>query len=247
MTTTPIGPSRPTGSTPTLPPSTMKEYHLFYAPDVADEKRLPEDEAAHAVRVLRMKEGDDLLVTDGQGNFYDCTITTASSHRCLLQINQQRPATTTWQAPIHIAVAPTKHMERMEWLVEKATEITMLVSCNRQRLEYPPSVRKAIKCISARLHERLRCEDVAVECGLSASYLSKEFKECVGVTMHEYIVSEKLEASKELLEGAPGYDDIAYEEVGYYFGFCSQTHYIQCFKKKYGMTPKEYMERNAVK
>ena len=101
----------------------MKEYHLFYAPDVAEEKRLPEDEAAHAVRVLRMKEGDDLLVTDGQGNFYDCTITTASSHRCLRQINQQRPATTTWQAPIHIAVAPTKHMERMEWLVEKATEV----------------------------------------------------------------------------------------------------------------------------
>ena len=137
--------------------------------------------------------------------------------------------------------------EILNFLVEKAAEITMLVSCNRQRLEYPPSVRKAIKCISARLHERLRCEDVAVECGLSASYLSKEFKECVGVTMHEYIVSEKLEASKELLEGAPGYDDIAYEEVGYYFGFCSQTHYIQCFKKKYGMTPKEYMERNSVK
>lgn len=101
----------------------MKEYHLFYAPYVADEKRLPEDEAAHAVRVLRMKEGDEVLATDGNGHFYDCIITTASSHRCLLQINSRRTATTSWQAPIHIAVAPTKHMERMEWLVEKSTEV----------------------------------------------------------------------------------------------------------------------------
>lgn len=126
--------------------------------------------------------------------------------------------------------------EIMRFLVEKATELTVLVKAHRQRLEYPPYVRKAIKFVSAHLHERLRCEDVASECGVSADYLSQSFKKCVGESLHDFILSQKLEASKSLLFGG-----VEYGEIGYYFGFCSQTHYIQCFKKKYGVTPREFL------
>lgn len=101
----------------------MKESHLFYAPDVAQTSALPDDEAAHAVRVLRMKEGNALWVTDGRGTFYDATITMATPKRCTLSITAERSWQRPWQAAIHLCVAPTKNMERVEWLAEKATEI----------------------------------------------------------------------------------------------------------------------------
>lgn len=101
----------------------MKEYHLFYAPDLAATGLLPPDEAAHAVRVLRMKEGDTLRATDGRGTFFTCRLALASPHRCAVEIVDSHTAQPAWQGTIHLAVAPTKHMERMEWLAEKATEI----------------------------------------------------------------------------------------------------------------------------
>ena len=79
----------------------------------------------HAVRVLRMKEGDELRVTDGVGNFYDCTITMASRSNCLLQVDREYRDTKSWKGQIHLVVAPNKNMDRMEWLAEKATEIGM--------------------------------------------------------------------------------------------------------------------------
>lgn len=101
----------------------MKEYHLFYAPGLPADSQLPADEAGHAVRVLRMKEGDELLATDGKGHFYECTITVASQKRVMLNIEHTTEGPHYWRGRIHLAVAPTKNMDRMEWLAEKATEI----------------------------------------------------------------------------------------------------------------------------
>ncbi len=128
------------------------------------------------------------------------------------------------------------------FLIEKAGELTTLVKEHKDRLEYPPYIRKAIKIIDSHLHDKLVCENIAKECGVSADYLMRQFKQCVGVTMKRYITLQKLEASKELLLG-----DVAYKDVGYYFGFCSQTHYISAFEKEYGMTPKQFIASNAVK
>ena len=101
----------------------MKELHIFYAPEIEATHELPAEEAAHAVRVLRMKEGDDLMATDGRGNFYDCTITLASNKHCRVNINTVETPVPLWHGNIHLAVAPTKNMDRTEWLAEKATEI----------------------------------------------------------------------------------------------------------------------------
>ena len=101
----------------------MKEVHLFLAPDIANTHELPAEEAAHAVRVLRMKEGDRMLVCDGKGFFYDCEISTADSKRCRVNILRVDEGKKYWKTAIHLAVAPTKNMDRMEWLSEKATEI----------------------------------------------------------------------------------------------------------------------------
>ena len=101
----------------------MKEIRFFYAPDVAAERALPAEEAAHAVRVLRMKEGDALVAADGKGNLYEATIAAASRNACYLDITRCLHVQPTWQSRICLAVAPTKNMDRMEWLAEKATEI----------------------------------------------------------------------------------------------------------------------------
>lgn len=116
----------------------MKEYHIFYAPEIERTSALPEEEAAHAVRVLRMQEGDELLCTDGRGMLYHCTITLTSKKACHLSIDSSEEWQRTWHEGIHLAVAPTKNMDRMEWLAEKATEIgidslTFLHTANSER------------------------------------------------------------------------------------------------------------------
>ena len=99
----------------------MKEVRFFYDPELNGV--LPKDEAAHAVRVLRQRAGDEIFVMDGQGTFCRAEITTADNHHCLYNIVERMPQDRTWMGKIHLAVAPTKLNERMEWLAEKATEI----------------------------------------------------------------------------------------------------------------------------
>lgn len=97
--------------------------HVFYTPDIAQRHELPEEEAAHAVRVLRLQAGDEVTLTDGKGNFYRAEITTATNKRCLVQILETLPQETLWNRHLHLAMAPTKNMDRTEWFAEKATEI----------------------------------------------------------------------------------------------------------------------------
>lgn len=102
----------------------MKETHIFYAPQIAEGfYELPSDEAGHAVRVLRMKEGDALTLTDGIGHFYDAHITVASAKHCIFSIDREWEDHKLWKGSINLAVAPTKNMDRLEWFAEKATEI----------------------------------------------------------------------------------------------------------------------------
>lgn len=97
--------------------------HVFYTPDIQTRPELPEEEAAHAVRVLRLQAGDEVTLTDGQGNFYRAEISTATPKRCLVNILETLPQAPLWQGHLHIALAPTKNMDRTEWFAEKATEI----------------------------------------------------------------------------------------------------------------------------
>ena len=101
----------------------MKEVRFFYAPDAATSHELPSDEAMHALRVLRLQSGDEMILMDGVGNFYRAEVTLAHTKHCLYDIKQTMPQQPQWLGHIHLAIAPTKMMERMEWLVEKAVEV----------------------------------------------------------------------------------------------------------------------------
>lgn len=121
----------------------MKEVRLFYAPGLPALAELPAEESAHAARVLRMKEGDALLATDGRGCFYEAVLTTVTPRRCALRVVRRIEAEPLWRGRIELAVAPTKHMDRMEWLAEKATEIGLdglsFLCCRN-------SERRVVKC-----------------------------------------------------------------------------------------------------
>lgn len=101
----------------------MKEARYFYVPDAANQTELPQDEAVHALRVLRLKEGDEIFLMDGEGAFFRAVVAMTNSKHCLYKILETLPQEKTWRGRIHLAIAPTKNIDRIEWLAEKATEV----------------------------------------------------------------------------------------------------------------------------
>ena len=95
----------------------------FYAPDIENNQILPESDSQHCIRVLRMKTGDIIEVIDGKGCRYECRIIDAHQKRTKIEILEKQHIPLFWSNNISIAVAPTKHLDRMEWLVEKMTEV----------------------------------------------------------------------------------------------------------------------------
>lgn len=96
---------------------------LFYVPDIADSWELSDEEAAHALRVLRLAVGDALDVTDGRGNLYRTEVASIAGKHCYVKAVEPVVMPKNWNGTFHLAIAPTKNMDRIEWLAEKATEI----------------------------------------------------------------------------------------------------------------------------
>ena len=114
--------------------------HLFYDPTINTRDKthtLSEEESKHACRVLRLKEGDEILLLNGNGFEFLARITDSNPKKCAVEIvsfkeGQKSPYV------IHIAIAPTKNNDRIEWFLEKATEIgiteiTFLLCSNNER------------------------------------------------------------------------------------------------------------------
>ncbi|MDL2221209.1 16S rRNA (uracil(1498)-N(3))-methyltransferase [Parabacteroides sp. OttesenSCG-928-N08] len=117
---------------------------LFYAPDIAINGVLPEEESGHCIRVLRKKAGDIIDIIDGKGSFYKARIEAPHPKRCEVVIVEQITAPRLWNTTIHIAIAPTKHIDRIEWFCEKAVEIgidaiTCLLCRYSERKEIKPA------------------------------------------------------------------------------------------------------------
>lgn len=107
----------------------------FYAPDIATTPLLPEQESLHCCRVLRMKKGDNIFVTDGKGKRYRCEILNDHPSHTEVKILETEEISTGRNYTLTLAVAPTKNFDRMEWLAEKAVEIgvdkIVLLKCDR--------------------------------------------------------------------------------------------------------------------
>ena len=114
---------------------------LFYNPDLTkDTTQITFDkiESKHIVRVLRKKEDAILHITNGKGFLFDAKIIIASDKKCIAEIIAIQEKPKPWNYYLHIAIAPTKNNDRIEWFLEKATEIgideiTPLICNNSER------------------------------------------------------------------------------------------------------------------
>ena len=96
---------------------------LFYVPNLTSGNVLPEEESQHAVKVLRLQVGDEIVIVDGVGGFYKAKITNPHPKHCGFEIIELQTEFGKRDYKLHIAIAPTKNIERLEWFIEKATEI----------------------------------------------------------------------------------------------------------------------------
>lgn len=148
--------------------------HLFYTPDIqGNEYILSEDESKHCVRVLRLGVGSAIQLIDGKGGFYNAHITDADPRRTRLIIDQYTSEYGKRNHYLHIAIAPTKNIERIEWFLEKATELGIdeisLILCDRSerkdaklvRLEkiVTSAVKQSLKAYHPKLNELIRFKD----------------------------------------------------------------------------------------
>lgn len=105
----------------------IKDLPIFYFSDLQRnphiEQILPESEAGHASRVLRLSEGEEIYITDGLGSLCLAKLTAVSKRSVSFAILEQIDWPKNWRGRLTLAIAPTKAIERMEWLCEKAVEI----------------------------------------------------------------------------------------------------------------------------
>ncbi|PKH51014.1 16S rRNA (uracil(1498)-N(3))-methyltransferase [Tenacibaculum sp. Bg11-29] len=99
---------------------------LFFNQNITTETKkitFEKEESRHIVRVLRKKEGDVLHITNGKGFLFSVEISIANDKRCLATIIKQEEKLNNRDYYLHVAIAPTKNNDRLEWFLEKATEI----------------------------------------------------------------------------------------------------------------------------
>jgi 16S rRNA (uracil1498-N3)-methyltransferase len=114
--------------------------HSFYIPDIETNTRelfLNEEESKHACRVLRLQNQDEIQILDGKGHTFDATIIENNPKKCKINIDSYSLEEKS-EHEIHIALAPTKNMDRIEWFFEKSTElgiteISLFFSKNSER------------------------------------------------------------------------------------------------------------------
>lgn len=157
----------------------------FYAPDIASNPVLPEGESTHCVKVLRMQPGDAVEVIDGRGNVYSCRLQQAHHKHAIVEIISSRPEPLHWSYNLTVAVAPTKHNDRMEWLTEKLTEVginrIIPMLCARserkeiktERLEKTAlsAMKQSLKAVLPQVDEMTPIKKVIVECTATQRFI----------------------------------------------------------------------------
>jgi len=97
---------------------------IFYAPDISGILyTLNEEESKHCIRVLRLGVGDEITIVDGKGGLFRTRIVLPEPKRCQVEVFETIAEFEKRNHYLHIAIAPTKNIERFEWFLEKATEI----------------------------------------------------------------------------------------------------------------------------
>lgn len=181
--------------------------HIFYTPDIAGNAYvLNEEESKHCIRVLRMQENDQVWLVDGRGGFYTAKISDPNPKKTVLKIIRSEQNYGRRNHYLHIAVAPTKQIERLEWFVEKATEIgideiTPIICDRSERKEVKTerigkiitsAVKQSIQAYHPRLNEPVKLKQFI---GLNSGPAQKYVAHCIN--------ADKAALKEEYIAGQP--------------------------------------------
>ena len=108
---------------------------------------------------------------------------------------------------------------------------------NEKALSKP--IQECIQYIYVKTNEKIELEEMAQSVGLSKNYLYRLFHKEVGISITDYIHTQKIQKAQNLLK----YCDYSYIEIANYLGFSSQSHFIDVFRKYTGVTPKKYRDK----
>ena len=160
---------------------------LFYAADfTAPEYILSEEESRHAVKVLRLVEGDTLHITDGKGNLYRCEVVSAHQKHTLVRAVEHFEEFEKLPYNLTMAVAPTKNIDRYEWFLEKATEIGVaefvpivsehserkVIKHDREEKVITAAVKQSLKAYHPVLAELTSFEDVVCKSSAHRKFIA---------------------------------------------------------------------------
>lgn len=149
---------------------------IFYTPDIKDDLYiLNEEESRHCIKVLRLSKGDTVSLVDGIGTLYTAEITEPHPKKTSLHVLNKQTEFGKREYSLHLAVAPTKNIERFEWFLEKATEIgvdeiTPIICDRSERKEVKSerlnkiitsAVKQSIKAYHPRLNEPVKLKTFA--------------------------------------------------------------------------------------
>lgn len=161
--------------------------HIFYTPDInSDSYFLNEEESKHCIKVLRFQKGSLLNLVDGNGGFYDAIVEEAHPKRTKINILQVHENYGRRNHFLHIAIAPTKNIERVEWFLEKATEIgideiTPIICERSERREVKierlnkvitTAVKQSIKAFHPKLNDPETFTDIVLKSKHSGKFIA---------------------------------------------------------------------------
>ena len=148
--------------------------HLFYTPEISSHiYTLEEQESKHCIRVLRLKKGDIIHLTDGKGNLFESKIIQDNPKKCIVEVTDVQKEVGKRDFKLHIAIAPTKNIARTEWFAEKATEIGIeditpvicdhserkIVKTDRLNKVITAAMKQSLKAYHPKLNETVRFKD----------------------------------------------------------------------------------------
>lgn len=182
--------------------------HIFYTPDITSETyTLSEEESKHCIKVLRLEQGSVVQLVDGKGGFYEALISDPHPKRTSLKVIRTLQNYGKRNHYLHIAVAPTKNIERMEWFLEKATEIgideiTPIICERSERKELKTerlnkvitsAVKQSIKAYHPKLNHPARFQDFIN----TASNAKKYIAHCID--SEKFSLKAKIELNSDYL------------------------------------------------
>lgn len=219
-----------------------KEFHLDYKKEVNLFNCIKQGDLNRLFKELTLFTGNDIVVGRMSENelrqfryMAVSTITLATRYAIEGGLNEEDAYSFSDSFIMKIDSLKSAD-EILDCIAGSVIKLTNSVCEESKKLKYSPYIRKCVSYINKNLNKKITVSRLAEECGISADYLSHLFKTEMGETLTSFIINKKLEAAKALL--LDGFDS---KRIYSALGFSSQSYFISVFKKKYSVTPKEFI------